>query len=167
MVELAHKLGDTQLVRLPRELLESTGFLLALVGGAVKERWSEEMERTGFNPYHFRVLVLLDEGAQDTQAAIADTLELDRSQLVGLLDGLESSGLIVRHRDLKDRRRHVVSLTPAGRRQLRKFRTIAERVEADFLDPLGDDERSALHDLLLRLAVFHDPRCILDQDAGV
>jgi DNA-binding MarR family transcriptional regulator len=155
--------GKPPLAHLPRELIESTGFLLGLVGSAIKATWSRELERTGFSANHFRVLVLLDEGARETQGAIADALELDRSQLVGVLDDLEQSGLVERHRDPDDRRRHVVSLTAAGRSRLATFRALVKRVEGRFLAPLDARSRSALHDLLLRLASFHDPRCVIEE----
>jgi DNA-binding MarR family transcriptional regulator len=160
--EIARRRDEPPLARLPRELLDTSGFLLSLLGTALKSRWAEELAQSGLNPYHFRVLVLLDEGASNTQAAIADTLELDRSQLVGLLDTLEEGGLVERRPDPEDRRRHIVSLTAAGRRQLAKIRVLARRVEEEFLLPLDLKERATLHDLLLRLAMFHDPRCVFE-----
>jgi DNA-binding MarR family transcriptional regulator len=145
--------------RIPVELLASDGFLLAKLGMALKARAMDAFERAGFEAYHYSLLALLSEGDRETQGKIADTLGVDRSQLVGILDSLEERGLIERRRDPHDRRRHMVSLTPAGRRQLVKLRAIVREVEEGFFAPLDEDGRRGLHNALLRLAVFHDPRC--------
>jgi MarR family transcriptional regulator, lower aerobic nicotinate degradation pathway regulator len=145
--------------RLPLELLSRPGFLLALLGFEIKARSIAEFAQEGLTPYHFSVLVMLEEGARETQATIADTLHLDRSQLVGLLDSLEGQALIERRRDPHDRRRQAVSLTPDGRKVLVRLRGIIDRIEGEFLAPLAPLEREQLQGLLLRLAQHHDPRC--------
>src|SRR5712692_6099753 len=145
-------------VTLPAELVASTAFLIARLGYAIKVRVVDELEQAGFSLYHYSVLATLGEGARATQATIADTLRLDRSQLVGVLDELEDQGLVERRRDQSDRRRHTVSLTPSGRKQLVKMRTIVKRIEDQFLKPLDDKSRTALHDTLLRVAAYNDDR---------
>jgi DNA-binding MarR family transcriptional regulator len=144
--------------RLPAELLKSTIFLLKRLGDLVKERAVPELIAGGCNPYQHAVLTLLGEGAADTQAQIADALGFDRSALVGILDDLEEQGLIERRRDPSDRRRHVVSMTPDGKRTVSRRRALIGRIEGDFLAPLDAGEREQLHGLLLKLASHHDPR---------
>jgi MarR family transcriptional regulator, lower aerobic nicotinate degradation pathway regulator len=144
---------------LPAELVASATFLLKRLGYYAKERGMEAYEQTGLHPHHYAILVVLDERSRETQAAIADALGYDRGQLVGLLDELEEQGLVERRRDPNDRRRHIVSLTPKGKRTLTRLRALARRLEDEFLAPLSVEERASLHALLLRLAETHDPRC--------
>lgn len=145
--------------RLPEELVASATFLLKRLGFAAKERATAAYEETGLHPYHHGILILLGEGSRETQGSIADALGYDRGQLVGLLDELEEQGLVERQRDPNDRRRHLVRLTPEGKRMLRRLRALSRQIEDEFLAPLSEKERANLHALLLRLAEKHEPRC--------
>jgi len=144
---------------LPQELVDSTTFLLKRLGFATKERSMKAYEDAGLHPYHFAILITVDEGSHETQGSIADALGYDRGQLVGLLDELEERGLVERRRDLNDRRRHLVQMTPEGKKALRRLRTLARQLEDEFLEPLSDADRAKLHQLLLQLAEKHEPRC--------
>ena len=145
--------------RLPEELIASTTFLLKRLGFAAKERGMASYEREDVHPYHYAILLALEEGGHETQGAIADALGYDRGQLVGLLDELEERGLIERRRDPSDRRRHIVQMTADGKRKLRRLRTLARELEDEFLEPLGEAEREQLHALLLKVAEKHEPSC--------
>jgi MarR family transcriptional regulator, lower aerobic nicotinate degradation pathway regulator len=145
--------------RVAKELVASSGFLLARLGFGFKAKAIARAEELGFELYDYSVLAILAEGARETQATIADALSVDPSRLVALLDSLEARALIVRQRDPHDRRRHVVSITPAGKRELTRIRETFKRLEDEFLAPLAPAERKALHELLSRLAAHNDPRC--------
>jgi DNA-binding MarR family transcriptional regulator len=133
-------------------LLLSTGFLLKRLGFGFKEKALDAFEPTGLNPQHHAVLSLLEEGSCRQQGTLADRLGYDKSLMVGLLDDLEERGLILRKRDPDDRRRHLVSLTPAGKEALGELRAILKQVEKEFFAPLDANERRTLHELLLQLA---------------
>jgi DNA-binding MarR family transcriptional regulator len=139
-----------------QELLSSTSFLLKRLGWAIKDRALEAFESTGLNPQHHAVLSVLNEGAPETQGDIADALGYDRSHLVGLLDELEKRDLVQRRRDPDDRRRQLVSLTPAGTETLARLRSIVKGFEKEFFAPLDAEQRKTLHTLLLLLARSHD-----------
>ena len=147
------------LPRIPEELIASPTFLLKKLAMVAKARSLEAYEQVALNPYHHAVLALLDEGSTETQGAIADALDYDRSQLVGILDELEERGLVERRRDPADRRRHIVRPTAAGRKTLAKLRALAASLEDDFLADLDESSRARLHEILLELASRHVPGC--------
>ncbi|HKC26715.1 MAG TPA: MarR family transcriptional regulator [Jatrophihabitans sp.] len=144
---------------LPAELLDKSGFLMVRLGMAFKTRAVQELEAAGLNQHNYSVLALLGEQPRKAQATIAEALGVDPSQLVGILDALEQRGLITRQRDVTDRRRHVVSLTPEGERQLISLRVTIEKLEDELFAPLDAESRKTFHAMLLRLAGYHDPQC--------
>jgi DNA-binding MarR family transcriptional regulator len=151
--------------RVAKELLESNGFLLARLGLGFKAKALERLEGAGFDPYDYSVLAILDEGARQAQTTIAEALALDPSRLVALLDSLEERELLERQRDPDDRRRHVVSITATGKRELQHLRTTVKELEEQFFAPLDAKTREQLHELLLLLACHHDPRCALKAES--
>jgi DNA-binding MarR family transcriptional regulator len=145
--------------RIAKELLASTGFLLARLGFSFKATAIATFEEAGYELYDYSVLALLAESARETQSTIADALTVDPSRLVALLDSLEKRGLVSRQRDTQDRRRHVVSITADGKRALVRMRGLIKRLEEEFFAPLDAESRKALQGLLLHLATELDPRC--------
>jgi len=154
-------------VKPPYELICSTAHLLKRLGMEIKEAYREAFEAADASPFHYSVLAVLEESPRETQATIADSLGYDRSWLVGLLDELEEKGLIERRRDAADRRRHVVTLLPAGKQQLAELRAVSKGVEDKFLASLEPEQRASLHELLLQLTAHHDPRYAPGNGAGL
>lgn len=147
-----------EIVRAPLELVRSPAFLLKRLGTIAKDKMAAAYDEAGASGYSYTVLAVLEESARETQATIADALCYDRSYLVGLLDELEQGGLIERRRDPADRRRHVVSMTAAGRKELARLRAVRESVDSELFSPLSASELKTLQGLLEKLAAAHDPR---------
>jgi DNA-binding MarR family transcriptional regulator len=101
-------------------------------------------------PRHLIALTLLHDGGPLSQQALGEALSLDPSNVVGLLNELELRGLIVRQRDPGDRRRHIVSLSEAGVRELAASGAQLDSVEDNLLAALSAAERATLRDLLVR-----------------
>jgi DNA-binding MarR family transcriptional regulator len=70
----------------------------------------------GLSPVQCHVLHLIDPGRPLPMSRLADTLSCDASNVTGLIDRLESRGLIRRKPSPHDRRVKVLHLTPAGTR---------------------------------------------------
>jgi MarR family transcriptional regulator, lower aerobic nicotinate degradation pathway regulator len=104
--------------------------------------------------------VLRDHGASGQQH-LAEVLDIDRTNLVLLLNELEREQLVERRRSEEDRRRHVVELTTAGRELLARAEMALGATEEIVLGALNREEREALYALLSRavdgLAAGDDP----------
>ena len=108
----------------------------------------------------YQALVSLNEFGGLSQQQVSDLIGVDRSDMVRILDRLETAGFVVRERDAHDRRRHVLALTPAGRRAIVVGDRVVERVTAEVFADVPDAERLALHRLLL--GALGEPVDIID-----
>jgi DNA-binding MarR family transcriptional regulator len=166
MNELGTDITTRPIQLVAKELASSSGYLLARLGVAFKNQAVARAAASGFELYDYSVLAILGEGDRATQATIADALTLDPSRLVALLDSLEERGMVVRQRDPQDRRRHVVSITDSGSRELARVRAIVRELEDGFFAPLDTESRETLHEMLMALAAQNDPRCCPLDDVG-
>jgi DNA-binding MarR family transcriptional regulator len=114
-------------------------------------RAADSRESSGcLRPRHLIAIKVLGDHGPMAQHALGEALSLDPSNVVGLLNELEERGLIERRRDPADRRRHIVSLSPAGTDSLEASDSDVKRVEDDLLKALTPGERAQLYDLLAR-----------------
>jgi DNA-binding MarR family transcriptional regulator len=85
-----------------------------------------------------------------SQRQLGEAMHLDANNTVLMLNDLEAAGWAERRRDADDRRRHVVEMTPAGRKALARAERALDGLEEDVLDGLTADERTTLRELLAR-----------------
>jgi DNA-binding MarR family transcriptional regulator len=71
--------------------------------------------------------------------------------VVLILNELEAAQFSIRRRDPQDRRRHIVEMTPAGRRALERADKARESLEDEVLAPLSPEERTTLRSLVQRV----------------
>ena len=102
------------------------------------------------SPVQCHVLYLIEPGRPVAMGRLAETLACDASNVTGLVDRLESRGLIVRRASADDRRVKVIALTPTGTR----LRTQLHKRMSDPPDPfrrLSAAEQRTLVRILERL----------------
>jgi DNA-binding MarR family transcriptional regulator len=138
-------------------LWASTGYLLALAGAHSRRLWAQMLAEHGLTPHHFGVLMAAEHLDGAAQHQLSAAVGLDPRNAVRVIDLLQERELIERRPDPHDRRRHVITLTGDGRTLMRELRRAGDAVERRMLDCLGDDERSDLHDLLVKLLTAGGP----------
>ena len=120
----------------------------ALVGDRLV---NEALATEGVRKYNFRVLVALSDDGPLSQAELGRRLAIDRSDVAAIAAELEQRELLARTRDDRDRRRNVVTITPAGEAALARMDEAIERAQARLLAPLSTPEQRQLSELLGRL----------------
>jgi DNA-binding MarR family transcriptional regulator len=132
------------------EHASSPGLLLALLGYDAMRRLRAAHDAHDLKPRQFQLLGLLERGGLG-QRELGERMGQDPSIVVGLLNPLEVRGFVTRDRDPADRRRHTVSLTPAGAERLKAAADAQRAVEDDLFAALTTAQREQLRTLLLAL----------------
>ena len=122
--------------------------LLAHLARRMRLRAESALTPLGLRPRHLVALTVLRDGGRSTQQALSTTLQIDSTNLVGLLNELEADKLIERRRSSEDRRRHTVELTTAGAKRLTEAEFALAAVEDEVLGRLDDEQRETLYRLL-------------------
>jgi len=130
---------------------QSTAALLTHVGRVNRQTAVQALAPFGLRPHHLVALTVLEEHGEQTQGNLAGAVKIDPTNLVGLLNELESAGLLLRRRDPADRRRHIVGLTDEGHATLADVRRALADAEDRLLAPLDAAEREQLSTLLQRV----------------
>lgn len=128
------------------------GPLLDLILRRLRGAAEIEVAKVGLRTRHIIALTLLRDFGEQGQAGLAESLGIDPTNVVALLNELESDGLVERRRSPLDRRRHTVVLTTAGAARLAEAECALAALEHRMFAGLSHAELTALHDLLQRAA---------------
>ena len=134
----------------PRE--ERLSLLLARRGRVMNLRMRQALGVTGLGPKHGTTLLLVQHKAM-SQQQIIESLAIDASAVVAVLNDLEGDGLVVRTRDPADRRRHIVAITKLGEKTARQIEHAVVEAERETFVSLTAAEAEQLHALLSRLSI--------------
>ena len=141
----------------PQRLTGLTTYLLSQTARIAKRELDDRLAERGMRLRHMAVLAVLEE-APTTQLELGRRVHLDPSDVTATVDDLEARELAARTLDPTDRRRKVVTLTSAGRREISRLDRIARRLADALLEPVPERRRRQLHEDLLRVLRAHDER---------
>lgn len=136
--------------RVPAELADSLGWLLARAGHAVGTALSAVLAPLDTTPRELSVLAAAAPMPRP-QLGLAVAVGLDKTTMVTTVDALERRGLVRREQHPEDRRIRLVAVTDVGASLLAQANEVADDVQRELLAALPPDERDALLPLLRAL----------------
>jgi MarR family transcriptional regulator, transcriptional regulator for hemolysin len=125
-------------------------WLLSRAAHVLKTRLTAGLEELGVSPRGHHVLAEAMHG-EYTQTELARLIGLDKTTMVVTVDELEAAGLAERRPAPHDRRARVIGVTEAGAQLVRRGQEIANRIHAQVLATLPEDQRQVLIDSLVHL----------------
>jgi DNA-binding MarR family transcriptional regulator len=135
----------------PARLRRKPSWLVGKASARAHRLIGEAMTAMDGRAYHFAILATLEEFGPDSQVRIGQRCGIDQSDMHAMLGELIEQGHVARVSDPGDRRRNLVTLTPAGRRRLDDLDTRLSAVQDDVFSALSAAERSQLAALLTRV----------------
>ena len=126
-------------------------FAVGSVGRIARKIGDKNVRAIGLTSAQLRILFFLEEKDNVCQHDIENELSMTRSAVSGMLDGMESDGLIVREKTDDDKRRRIICITDYGKSKLNAARKQISETEALVLSALSGDEKKQLIAMLDRI----------------
>ena len=115
----------------------------------------DEFAKWGLRPPSIGTLKVIAHHGPISQREVSERLGVHPSDMVKVVDQLESYGLVRRERADTDRRRYDLTLTVKGERVLQRFDELAREVDQDFYRVLSESERKQLERLMTKVVTSH------------
>lgn len=115
------------------------------------KRLQDDLERLDLTPPQFYVLATIAYAGGLPFGEIGEKMMVTVSNLTGIVDRLEEKGLVVRERDLRDRRVVRVRLTEKGSKLYKSTIPLFEKSISQFFSPLNKSQQKELASLLRKL----------------
>jgi DNA-binding MarR family transcriptional regulator len=118
----------------------SFGRRFGLLGNLYFQILSKRLKHLGIER-NFSILVLIDKmGDHCSQKFIADTLHIDKTIMVGILDQLGELGFIKRTQNPSDRRQYWIQLTEYGHAHMPEIKAVVNQLNESVMAGLSTSE---------------------------
>jgi DNA-binding MarR family transcriptional regulator len=134
----------------PYLLEEQVGFLLRVAMQRHSTIFASGIAANLTAPQFSALVKLLQEGPL-SQNHLGRLIYLDVATIKGVVERLRARGLVTSKDDPRDGRRHVITLTPTGRRLVEAAIPQAAKITEKTLAPLSEKERAQFVQLLKKL----------------
>lgn len=123
---------------IPADLLHSPTFQAERIRKCLRDGSEEVLSKYSVRMREYWILGFVAGVEPPTQVAIAAALGVDPSDMVRLIDSVESRGWVRRELDPRDRRRHLVHISDSGRALYGELSVLVAQSEAKVLAAAGD-----------------------------
>lgn len=152
-------------VSIPTSLLESPSFQLERLRRRTREGVEAALQTQKTTLREYWVLTCLVAEAASSQSALSETLAIDASDMVRLLDSLESRNWVKRERDSKDRRRQIIASTKKGVKAHKELTVLVAKAEDEALDASTNKQLKHLRKLATAIIALDAPADAESSDA--
>ena len=125
-------------------LNQSYGFTFNKIGQRMDEIFSSKLSRFHLVSREYGDMLTIWEHENISQKEVGNILEIDRTTMVKLIDGLESKKYIQRRKNISDRRYYVLVLTELGEHILKEMWSLMKISENEVINQLSEHEKSML-----------------------
>ncbi|CAN5369357.1 MarR family transcriptional regulator [soil metagenome] len=126
----------------------------------------QETESFGVTPVQYAALQTVGNHPSIDQRTLARTIGLDTSTIAGVIDRLESRGLLVRSASPEDRRVRQLTLTDTARQLLADIAPSMLKAQQLILAPLSLREQAEFTRMLRQLVTANNDLSRAPSDAG-
>jgi len=127
--------------RVPTGLHDMPGHYIRRLQQVAVAVFLQEVESFGVTPIQYAVLQAVREAPGSDQRSLAGMIGLDTSTMAGVVERLESRGLVQRASTRADRRVRLLTLTEQGQSAVAKMQPLVSRAQEKILAPLSKAER--------------------------
>ena len=152
-------------VSIPTALLESPSFQLERLRRRTREGVEAALQTQRTTLREYWVLTCLVAETASSQSALSETLAIDASDMVRLLDSLESRHWVKRERDSKDRRRQIIASTKKGTKAHKELAVLVAKAEDEALDESTNKQLKHLRKLATAIIAADAPGDVESSDA--
>ena len=138
------------------DLVNEIEFLAARARSLGSARANKMLAALDLKVRSYSILALACSGKGPSQRELAEFLSLDPSQIVALVDSLETRRLLKRAPDPRDRRSKIISATAEGHRLYVRASAVVQQADDISLRALSAEDRKQLRTLLGRIAFDED-----------
>ncbi len=139
-----NQLNSSRQPEISKNQLQQFQELIAKLFQCCQERLQYQCERFGLPDAEFRCLCLFREERYLTAKGIAQKMNVVKSRVSKIVDGLTRKKLIQRIKDPEDSRVSLLSLTPQGLKKVNDINDFMEDVHYQVLSQMAPDQRMTM-----------------------